>query len=141
MTLHLICLFRVLAQYLCSSDPRLHFLSHQHRRHSAIFDKLFYLKLLHVREPDSIPIGHATTSFHPQLPMAKKVTHEKKLAEVNLRNGMQYAVQISPRKHIRIDGQEVTTDNGLGERLLDYACFMTQIGRQPNAKSTDSVIR
>ncbi|CAI2355206.1 unnamed protein product [Caenorhabditis sp. 36 PRJEB53466] len=129
-----------LAQYSCSSNPALHFLSHQHRRHSALFDKLFELKLLHVREPDGIPVGHPNTSFHPQLPVQKKVTHEKKLAEANLKNGVQYAVQIAPRNSLSIDGKEVTSENGLGRNLLAFGCFMTQIGRQPNAKSVTNVI-
>uniref|UniRef100_A0A8R1ENV8 Uncharacterized protein n=2 Tax=Caenorhabditis japonica TaxID=281687 RepID=A0A8R1ENV8_CAEJA len=130
-----------LAQYICSSNPRLQFLSHQNRRHSALFDKLFSIRQVDSADPDGIITGHAPTSFHPQLPTVKKVTHEKKLADAQLINGMQYAVQIAPRKRISIDGKEVTSENGLGKLLVAYGCFMTQIGRQPNAKAVGDVVR
>lgn len=137
---------RILAQYTCSTDNRLNFLSHQHRRHSALFNKLFEVKMLQTRQSEDpetaeIPIGHPPTSFHPLLPTAKKITHEKKLSDVNLTNGLQYPVQILPQKHLKIGGNEVTTENGMGRMLVDYACFMTQIGRQPNAKAVDQVVR
>ncbi|EGT43744.1 hypothetical protein CAEBREN_12234 [Caenorhabditis brenneri] len=135
----------ILSQYTCSTDERLHFLSHQHRRHSALFNKLFQLKHLRTRKSDDdenseIPHGFNPSSFQPQLPTAKKITHEKKLAEVNLENGLQYSVQISPRIHVNIAGSEVTTENKLGKTLVDYACFLTQIGRQPNAKAVQQVV-
>lgn len=137
----------ILSQYTCSTDDRLSFLSHQHRRHSALFNKLFEIKELRKKQsgdpanPSEIPFGFDPSSFHPQLPTAKKLTHEKKLADVSLENGLQYSVQISPRRHVAIGGKEVTTENGLGKELVDYACFMTQIGRQPNAKSVEQVVR
>lgn len=131
----------ILSQYTCCTDDRLTFLSHQHRRHSALFNKLFDLKLLQTHpESIEIPIGYKPTSFHPQLPTTKKITHEKKLADVNLRIGLQYPVQITPRTHLTLAGNPVTTENGLGKSLVDFACFLTQIGRQPNAKAVEQVV-
>ncbi|EFO95243.1 hypothetical protein CRE_09326 [Caenorhabditis remanei] len=136
----------ILSQFICSTDDRLNFLSHQHRRHSALFDKLFELKMLQTipsedSESSESPCGFKATSFHPELPTIKKTTHEKKLADVNLKLGLQYPVQILPRKNLSLSGKEVTSENGLGRSLVDYACFLTQIGRQPNAKGVEQVVR
>ncbi|CAP39033.2 Protein CBG22447 [Caenorhabditis briggsae] len=125
----------ILSQFICSSDDRLGFLSHQHRRHSALFQRLFDLKILGSADP---PCGFKSTSFHPQLPASKKVTHEKKLGELNLNISLQYPVQISPKRHVAIGG---TSISGMGRILVDYACFLTQIGRQPNAKNVEQVVR
>ncbi|PIC23585.1 hypothetical protein B9Z55_017240 [Caenorhabditis nigoni] len=126
----------ILSQFICSSDDRLGFLSHQHRRHSALFQKLFDLKIL--GSGDSNPCGFKSTSFHPQLPANKRVTHEKKLGELNLNISLQYPVQISPKSHVAIYGKSIS---GMGRVLVDYGCFLTQIGRQPNAKNVEQVVR
>ncbi|CAB3398826.1 unnamed protein product [Caenorhabditis bovis] len=123
----------ILSQFLCASDERLNFLSHQHRRHSAVFHKLFNLEFLSPSKS-----GHPFTSFHPELPKLKKVTHEKKLADVGLSSRLQYAVRISPRISVRI------ADRMLGEigpqSIASYAMFMTLIGKQPSAKIAENCV-
>ncbi|CAD6193627.1 unnamed protein product [Caenorhabditis auriculariae] len=132
----------VAAQLNSANDPRLAFLSHQNRRHSELLNKLFHFRFLRQKkESDGSyrPVGHHMTSFLPVLPSAPKISHEKKLAELSIRNGFFYAASLAPRDFVRIGGKVLcdkgnSTDTLPPSILLPFSHFLEAVGGQPNAK-------
>ncbi|CAI5449916.1 unnamed protein product [Caenorhabditis angaria] len=128
----------VLAQILAANSNfpefsrKFHFLSHNHRRNSAIFNKFFDLKIIE----DDFDTGYSTRSFHPELPTPKKLTHEKKLNELKLFNHLQYPVRIAPQKSIKIAEKWPEIED-----FPAFAYFFDLIGKHPNAKSALTVIQ
>ncbi|KAK6037219.1 hypothetical protein COOONC_25275 [Cooperia oncophora] len=127
-----------LSHLLASTDPRLMFMSHAHRRYSALFFKLFNVELLRVD-------GFSRHSFAPPISMPKPMPHEKKLKELNLINGLFYAVGIRPNRSLTLDSVQVGAPNPGGEELdsrclLTFAYWMHLIGKQSASKKTAKVL-
>nr|CDJ93385.1 Protein C50E3.5 [Haemonchus contortus] len=127
-----------LSHLLASADQRLSFMSHAHRRYSALFFKLFNVELLRVD-------GFSRHCFAPPISMPKPMPHEKKLKEFNLINGLFYAVGIRPKRYVTLDSVEVGAPNPEGAELdsrclLTYAYWMNLIGKQQASKKTAKVL-
>nr|CDJ95100.1 Hypothetical protein CBG22447 [Haemonchus contortus] len=127
-----------LSHLLASADQRLSFMSHAHRRYSALFFKLFNVELLRVD-------GFSRHCFAPPISMPKPMPHEKKLKEFNLINGLFYAVGIRPKRYVTLDSVEVGAPNPEGTELdsrclLTYAYWMNLIGKQQASKRTAKVL-
>uniref|UniRef100_A0A8L8KPZ4 DUF362 domain-containing protein n=1 Tax=Heligmosomoides polygyrus TaxID=6339 RepID=A0A8L8KPZ4_HELPZ len=129
---------RSLSRLLASTDPRLSFMSHANRRHSALFFKLFNVELLRVD-------GFSRHCFVPPISIAKPIPHERKLKELNVVNGLLYAVGIRPARVIALDSTVVGAPNPEGEELdsrclLSFAHWMHLVGKQPASKDTAAVL-
>ncbi|KAJ1345691.1 hypothetical protein KIN20_000282 [Parelaphostrongylus tenuis] len=128
-----------LSHLLASANPCLSFMSHSHRRNSALFFKLFNIELLRVD-------GFSRHSFSPPISLPKQIPHEKRLKELNLVNGLLYAVSIRPARSIELGSVEVggaTDAEGRGleaQCLLPFVFWMNLIGKQNASKKTCKVL-
>ncbi|KAK6054992.1 hypothetical protein COOONC_07503 [Cooperia oncophora] len=89
--------------------------------------------------------GFSRHSFAPPISMPKPMPHEKKLKELNLINGLFYAVGIRPNRSLTLDSVQVGAPNPGGEELdsrclLTFAYWMHLIGKQSASKKTAKVL-
>lgn len=122
------------AAAICGVADDLKFTSNAQRHQSWLLNRLFEVISLRDRK------GFSRNAFTPIIPLHKTIAHEKKLAEVGIRNGLMYGVSIRPRSTLQIGSLTVVSGVGAEEYydpgvvsasdvLLKYAFWLTITGK------------
>ncbi|KAE9414460.1 hypothetical protein Angca_001795, partial [Angiostrongylus cantonensis] len=90
--------------------------------------------------------GFSRHSFSPPISMPKPIPHERKLKELNVVNGLLYAVSIRPVRSMKLSSMDVGSGpdaEGRGleaQCLLPFVFWMNLIGKQSTSKKTCKVL-
>ncbi|CAJ0589984.1 unnamed protein product [Cylicocyclus nassatus] len=123
-----------ISHLLASADPRLSFMAHSARRSSELFFKLFDIELLRLE-------GFSRRSFIPPISIPKKIPHEKRLKEVDIVNGLLYAISIRPHRCVTLGGADVGGSSLSPRVLLSFAYWLNTVGKQQASKRLSKVLK
>ncbi|CAI4223317.1 unnamed protein product [Auanema sp. JU1783] len=131
-----------LSHLLCSVTKELDFYSHSVRRHSALFQKLFDIRLLRNQ-------GFQRTSFHPSIPKPIRSSappHCAKLEKLDLHYGLHYAVSIKPRTSFTLNGHLIESNDDRGnfihkDFVFLYGFWMDAISKFNHQKKIEDVLK